>query len=89
MGNREEFEFLNDVATKEMGIVAEIWAEKKGWEVLKAEANARSWLHRIRVKVKRMQTYLNTIYALQKKSARIRKFTTSGALPKENEEERY
>lgn len=87
MGNREEFEFLNDVGTKEMGIVAEIWAEKKGWEVLKAEANARSWLHRIRVKVKRMQTYLNTIYALQRKSARIRKFTTSGGLPKENEEE--
>lgn len=25
MGNREEFEFLNDVGTKEMGIVAEIW----------------------------------------------------------------
>jgi hypothetical protein len=87
MGDKEEFAFLNDVGTKEMGIVAQIWAEKKGWEILKAEANCRSWLGRIRAKVKRQQTYLNTIYALQKKSARIRKFTTSGALPAPPDEE--
>lgn len=81
MKDKLEFQFLNDVADKEMSLVAQDWGKKMGWEPEKAEANARAWLHRIRVKVKRMQTYLNTIYALQKKSARIRKFTISGALP--------
>lgn len=81
MGDREEFEFLNDVGSSEMRIVIQKWAEKKGWEIERAESNTYAWLRRIRNKVKREQKHLNTIYALQKKSARIRKFTTSGALP--------
>lgn len=87
MKDELEFEFLNDIATKEMDIVAQEWAKRMDWETEKAEANARAWLHRIRVKVKRMQSYLNKIYALQKRSARLRKFTLSGALPEMLEED--
>ena len=86
MTDKEEFEFLNDVGSKEMDIVIRKWAEKKGWEPQKAEVNTYAWLHRIRGRVKREQTHLNNIYALQRKSARIRKFTTSGALPEKLED---
>lgn len=78
--------FLEDVAVKEMGIVAREWAEKMGWDILKAEQNARAWLHRIRVRVKRCQEYVNKIYGLQRKYPRIRKLTTSGALPDQLED---
>jgi hypothetical protein len=81
MSKKLEYEFLNDVAIQEIDMVAQKWAPKMGWAPEKAEANCRAWLHRIRETVKREQTHLNTIYALQKKSARIRKFTISGAIP--------
>lgn len=86
MTDEEEFEFLKDVGSSEIGIVAEKWAARKGWEPQKAENNCRGWLNRIRTHIKREQTYLNTIYALQRKSARIRKLTTSGALPEKIED---
>lgn len=83
MTDDKEYEFLNDVADKEIDQVAQIWGPKMGWAPEKAEANCRSWLHRIRDRVKREQTHLNKIYALQRKSARIRKFTISGAVPEQ------
>jgi hypothetical protein len=81
MSDQEIFEFLNDVAVKEIKAVAKEWGTRLGWAPEKAEANTRAWLHRIRVKVLKDQTFLNTIYAIQKKSPRVRKFTLSGALP--------
>jgi hypothetical protein len=81
MSDKEEFEFLNDVGSSEMDIVVRKWAERKKWEPEKAEKNTYAWLGRIRKRVKREQSHLNNIYALQRKSPRIRKFTTSGALP--------
>lgn len=77
----KDVELLEAVATKAISIVAREYAEKMGWDIIKAEQNVRSWLHRIRVRVKRSQTYINKIYALQRKYPRIRKLTTSGALP--------
>lgn len=74
-------EFLDDVAEMEMGLVARKWAERKGWAPEKAEANARGWLQRIRVRALRCQNYTNKLLGKQRKSARIRKLTTSGALP--------
>lgn len=47
----------------------------------------RAQLFRIRKRITEYQTYLNTIYALQRKSARVRKLTTSGALPEAPDEE--
>lgn len=83
---KRDIEFLEDVAHKEMGIVAKEWAERMGWEPEKAEANAWGWLHRIRVRVTRAQNYVNRIYGLQRKYPRIRKLTTSGALPESVED---
>jgi len=91
MGDREDFELLDDVSSKEVAIIAQKWAPRLGWPVEKAERNVYAWLFRIRVHVKREQKYLNTVYAKQRASARVRKFTTSGALPlpKDDEEEKY
>ena len=80
MTYEEDFEFLGDVGSQEMKAVVRKWAERKGWEAEKAENNTYAWLSRIRERVQSSQKYLNTIYALQKKSSRIRKFTTPGAL---------
>jgi hypothetical protein len=82
-----DMEFLQDIARMEMGLVAQKWAKKLKWEPQKAENNARGWLHRIRQRVTRCQNYVNKIRALQKQSPRIRKLTTSGKLPEEEEEE--
>ena len=79
---KRDAEFLRDVGSKEMKIVAREWAAKMGWDIMKAESNARAWLYRIRLRLKRCQNYVNQIYALQKSSARIRKLTTSGSLPR-------
>lgn len=87
---KEDLLFLQDVSRMEISQVAQIWMKKKGWEPEKAEANTRGWMARIRKRVSRCQHYVNNIYALQKQSPRIRKFTTSGKLQepeREDEEE--
>jgi len=89
MDNSEEYEFLNDVGKEEMDIVIQKWAPRKGWALEKAETNAYAWLGRIRRTIQREQRHLNTIYALQKKSPRIRKFTTSGMIPEKPEETEF
>jgi len=71
IGERD-VEFLRDVAVMEIGLVAEKWNMKEG--------TARAWLHRIRQRITRCQTYVNKIRALQKAYPRIRKLTTSGRL---------
>jgi len=86
MGDKEDFELLDDISNQEIGIVAHKWAERLHWPIEKAEKNVYAWLRRIREHVKREQTYLNTVYAKQRKSARVRKFTTSGALPEKIED---
>lgn len=82
-----DMQFLQDVGKMEFSMVAHKWAKKKGWEIEKAENNARGWVHRIRVRVSRCQNYVNRIYALQKQSPRIRKFTTMGALQNQEEDD--
>jgi imidazoleglycerol phosphate synthase glutamine amidotransferase subunit HisH len=82
----KDVEFLKDVGVKEMSIVAREWAPKMGWDILKAENNARAWLHRIRMRIRRCQNYINKMYAQQRGSPRIRKMTTSGALPESLDE---
>lgn len=51
----------------------------------------RGQLFRIRRRKLTYQTYINNILALERNSARVRKFATSGSLrlPKEDEEEKY
>jgi hypothetical protein len=80
IGERD-IEFLKDVAIMEMGLVAQKWKMSDG--------AARAWLHRIRIRVTRCQNYVNRIRVLQKAYPRIRKFTTSGQLPEEEEEEKW
>lgn len=50
------------------------------------EGAIRAWLHRIRVRIGRYQYYLNNIYALQKRSPRVRKLTISGAVEHDEED---
>lgn len=76
-----DMEFLDDVGSMEISMVARKWAERLGWDPMKAEHNARSWLQRIRIRALRCQDYTNKLLGKQRKSARIRKFTISGALP--------
>jgi hypothetical protein len=83
---KKDMEFLDDVGVMEIDLAARKWSERMGWDPLKAEHNARSWLQRIRVRYQRCQDYVNKTLAKQKRNARIRKFTTSGALPEHEEE---
>lgn len=84
---KNDLEFLQDIGTMEIGLVAQKWAKKLKWKPQKAEANTRGWLHRIRVRVTRCQNYVNKIRIMQKNNPRIRKLTTSGQLENEEEEE--
>jgi hypothetical protein len=44
------------------------------------ESAVRSWLHRIRKRIRLLQDWLNRVRVLQKNSPRIRKLTTDGSL---------
>jgi hypothetical protein len=83
---QEDIEFLMDLATKPLSVVAEKWITRKGWDTILAEGNARQWLGRIRKRILRNQAYLNKIRGLQKKYPRIRKLTTSGTPETEEED---
>lgn len=80
-----DVKFLQDVATMEMGLVAQKWGKMLKWEPEKAENNARAWLHRIRIRIVRCQNYVNKMRALQKRSPRIRKLSTVGEVPDQKE----
>ena len=58
-----------------------------------SEAAIRSWLHRIRRRIGRMQGWLNSVRSLQKRSPRVRKLTTDGSISTEDialgEEEKW
>jgi len=54
----------------------------------KTEAAIGTWLYTIRKNLTLEQTALNRIRNLQKISARVRKYTTSGAIRDEDREER-
>jgi len=73
-----DLDLLKDVAVKEIKAIA---VERK-----MTETAVRAWLYRIRKRITRWQNYVNRIRALQKHSARVRKFTTAGALPEDKVE---
>lgn len=51
-----------------------------------SEPAVRSWLYRLTNQIAETQAALNRIRNLQSRSARIRKLTTKGTIPKEEEE---
>lgn len=53
----------------------------------KSEAAIRTWLYTLRKIIVTEQAALNRIRNLQKISARVRKYTTSGAIREEDKEE--
>ena len=51
-----------------------------------SEPAIRSWLHRLVNQIVESQAALNRVRNLQKISARVRKLTTKGTIPEEDEE---
>jgi transposase len=47
----------------------------------------RMWLNRYRKRLSKLESYLARVHALQKRSARIKKFTTIGSVPETLEDE--
>ena len=83
---KEDILFIQDIGKMEMKIVATKWAKILGWNPLNALGNCRGKLDRIRKRIVIYQDYLNKIRTLQRTNPRIRKLTTSGALPEQEEE---
>jgi len=52
-----------------------------------SEPAVRTWLYKLRRQLKEEQASINRIRTLQRVSARVRKLTTPGEVPKEEEEE--
>jgi len=51
-----------------------------------SEPAVRTWLYKLRRQLKEEQASINRIRALQKRSPRVRKLTTPGAVPEGEEE---
>ena len=51
------------------------------------EPAIRAWLHRLRKRIVRLQTFLNRVRTLQRISSRIRKLSSLGSVPEEAEGE--
>ena len=51
------------------------------------EPSIRMWLNRYRKRLAKLESYLSHVHTLQKKSARIKKFTTIGSVPESLEDE--
>lgn len=80
----ELFTFLADHSVKQAALEFNGKYNEKVWT--DPEGAIRAWIYRARLRIKRFQSHLNKIYALQKRSARVRKLTISGALENEEEE---
>lgn len=77
-------EYLIDHTIKE---AATYFGKNQNWK--NGEAVIGTWIYTIRKNLTLEQTALNRIRNLQKISARVRKYTTSGAIKEENKEELF
>jgi polyribonucleotide nucleotidyltransferase len=54
-----------------------------------SEAAIRAWLSRLRKRIVRLQIFLNRVRTMQRISPRIRKLSSIGGVPPEEEEDKY
>lgn len=76
--HERDLELLDLIARKPVKLIAD--------DMSKTEDEIYKWLARIRNRMSEYQTYLNTIYAKQRSSKRVKKFTIDGGLPEDDEQ---
>lgn len=79
----ELWTYLADHSIKQAALHFNKDREKKWTD---PEGAIRSWIYRARIRIERYQKHLNRVYALSKKSSRVRKFTIRGAVEREEED---
>lgn len=75
--HERDLELLGLVAQKPVSFIADHFGI--------SETEVYKWLKRIRGRMAEYQIYLNKIYAKQRSSKRVKKFTIDGSLPDEDE----
>lgn len=82
-----DMELWNYLANHSVKQAATYFNEKRKEKWEDPQGAIRAWIYRARIRIERCQRHLNKVYALSKRSARVRKLTIRGAVESEEDED--